>query len=97
MIKNSSTFVICRVNFSSPAHRKKGPRAPIRKACRIAERGLPSFARMNSRLLIDAACEKAAVNDEDFAIDETGRVGCQKNGGARQLFNLSEALQRRTQ
>ena len=42
-------------------------------------------------LLIDAAGEEAAVDDEGLAGDEGGGVGGEVDGGADQLFGFSEA------
>src|SRR5882672_3059969 len=46
---------------------------------------------MHECLLIDAAGEEAAVHRENVAGDETGCVGCEKDGGAGQFFKFSKA------
>src|SRR5262245_40439822 len=48
-------------------------------------------------LLVDAAREEAAVDRDHFAVDEAGRVRGEEDGGARQLFDLAEALHGRAQ
>src|SRR4051794_10913433 len=53
--------------------------------------------RGSSRLLIDAAGEKAAVHREDLAVDEAGRFRSQKDARAGKLLELSEAAHRRAQ
>src|SRR5689334_1798878 len=46
---------------------------------------------------IHAARQKAAVDDEDLACDETGGVGREKDGCADQLVELPESAHRRAQ
>src|SRR5579863_10645747 len=43
-------------------------------------------------LLIHAAGEEAAVDDEDLAGDERGRVGGEKDGRADELLGFAEAV-----
>ena len=53
-------------------------------------------ALMVIALLIHAAGEKASVHSKQMSRDETGRLGREKNRGARKLFRLTEAPHRRT-
>src|SRR5437660_8330178 len=50
-----------------------------------------------SSLLIHAAGEEAAVNNQYLTGDEAGRVGRQKDRGPGQLFDFAETLHRRSQ
>jgi len=47
--------------------------------------------------LVDAAGEKAAVDNEDVTSDKAGGFGSQENGGPGQFIELSEAVHGRTQ
>jgi len=58
--------------------------------------GNSSFgALMVIALLIHAAGEKASVHSKQMSRDEAGRLGREKNRGARELFRLTEAPHRR--
>jgi hypothetical protein len=46
-------------------------------------------------LLVDAASQETAVDDEHFAVDEAGSVGRQEHGGADELLHPSEPFHRR--
>src|SRR5205085_12029877 len=58
---------------------------------------LNHYSHVSEPLLIDAAGEHAAIDDQYLAVYKTRRVRSQEDGGTGQLFNLAEAFHRRPQ
>ena len=79
--------------FCANIHRRGAEYAEAR-AEKTSKTGLQQQLKFVGQLLIHAAGHEPAVYGEDLTVDESRRLGGQKDRRADQLFELAEALER---